>query len=215
MRPCWWVTTNVDKPYATGQSYATCGYAGYATVTPNLVTSHGYATYGYAGYATVTTNTVTPHSYATCGYAGYATVTPNSVTPRTVTPSVTPNMVTPHSYARCGYAGYSTVTPNSVTPVTPNTVTPYAYVQFGYAITVSRQNRRPARQAVWWWGRGTLHASWRSMARIVDQRVSLRRPVKIHHIHGSDAVKAYKDRHRSMSRGLRSNDVHSETSTTI
>ena len=28
----------------TPYSYATCGYAGYATVTPNTVTPHGYAT---------------------------------------------------------------------------------------------------------------------------------------------------------------------------
>ena len=56
----------------TPHSYATCGYAGYATVTPNTVTPHGYATCGHVGYATVTPNTVTPHGYDTCGYAGYA-----------------------------------------------------------------------------------------------------------------------------------------------
>ena len=59
----------------TPHSYATCGYAGYATVTPDTVTPHGYATCGHVGYATVTPNTVTPHGYATCGYAakhGYA-----------------------------------------------------------------------------------------------------------------------------------------------
>ena len=49
----------------TPHSYATCGYAGYATVTPNTVTPHGYATCGHVGYATVTPNTVTPHGYAT------------------------------------------------------------------------------------------------------------------------------------------------------
>ena len=49
----------------TPHSYATCGYAGYATVTPDKVTPHGYATCGHVGYATVTPNTVTSHGYTT------------------------------------------------------------------------------------------------------------------------------------------------------
>ena len=57
-------------------------------VTTNTVTPRSYATWGYAGYATVTPNSVTPHGYATYGTPSLHRAT-SRVTPR-VTPASLP-----------------------------------------------------------------------------------------------------------------------------